>query len=237
MEIKAVVFDLDDTIINTTQMILAWHSGAYQQFKRYLGRINQGVFNEAVELSVKEAFTGNQPVYQASIDLWFRTFRRLEIEPVPNLVFGLYTDLQKYTAENCRLEPGFKELYEQLKKERIRVGILSNGGFWEKGVKIKGVGLGDEPIAVVSTDMVGVDKPDKRAFRYILEIMEVKPSETVMVGDSYKADYLGAKRAGMKAIWYVSRTRGMKLEDHRIKFRVTGHDQVWEQLSRMRVEK
>ncbi len=43
-------------------------------------------------------------------------------------------------------------------------------------------------------------KPEKEAFEFVLKKFKVNPSETVMVGDSLRADILGAKNVGIHTI-------------------------------------
>jgi len=54
---------------------------------------------------------------------------------------------------------------------------------------------------VTFTQEVGVQKPDPRVFRYALEPAGKQSAESLYVGDSWEADYLGAKSAGMMAVW------------------------------------
>lgn len=44
-------------------------------------------------------------------------------------------------------------------------------------------------------------KPSARIFRYALAEFGVRPSEAVMIGDSWKNDIIGATTAGLDAIW------------------------------------
>jgi putative hydrolase of the HAD superfamily len=53
---------------------------------------------------------------------------------------------------------------------------------------------------VVSCD-VGYMKPHPRCFQYALDEMGLAPGETAMVGDSLRADVEGAQALGMMAIW------------------------------------
>ena len=54
---------------------------------------------------------------------------------------------------------------------------------------------------VTFTQEVGVQKPDPRVFRFALRRAGVEPAESVYVGDSWDADYVGARNAGMLAVW------------------------------------
>jgi len=54
---------------------------------------------------------------------------------------------------------------------------------------------------VTFTQEVGVQKPDPRVFRFALERAGRAAAESIYVGDSWESDFLGASRAGMKAVW------------------------------------
>jgi FMN phosphatase YigB (HAD superfamily) len=54
---------------------------------------------------------------------------------------------------------------------------------------------------VVASCDIGYLKPHPRIFQHALEALDVGPEETVMVGDSLRADVGGAKELGMTAVW------------------------------------
>ncbi|WP_119067886.1 HAD family hydrolase [Aggregatilinea lenta] len=50
--------------------------------------------------------------------------------------------------------------------------------------------------------VLGVSKPDPAFFAAVLDAAGCAPSEAVMIGDTFGTDVLGAKRAGLHAVWY-----------------------------------
>jgi putative hydrolase of the HAD superfamily len=90
-------------------------------------------------------------------------------------------------------------------RARARVGIVSNNLFEEQRQKIRTCGL--EPLvdALVVSEEVGASKPDPAIFRAALERLDCRPDEAVMIGDSWPADVLGARAAGIRAIWFNRR--------------------------------
>ncbi|BAL26995.1 HAD family hydrolase [Azoarcus sp. KH32C] len=56
-------------------------------------------------------------------------------------------------------------------------------------------------VASVSALKVGVSKPDPRIFRVAAEAVGVQPHEVLHVGDDAVLDVLGARDAGMQAVW------------------------------------
>jgi HAD superfamily hydrolase (TIGR01662 family) len=49
---------------------------------------------------------------------------------------------------------------------------------------------------------LGFEKPDPRFFYKVLEHLNVKPNECIMVGDEYSKDIVGAKSIDMHTIWF-----------------------------------
>jgi FMN phosphatase YigB (HAD superfamily) len=54
----------------------------------------------------------------------------------------------------------------------------------------------------VFSDEIGIRKPEARIFETALGHLGLAPSEVVHVGDDLVADVAGAKRLGMRAVWF-----------------------------------
>lgn len=82
----------------------------------------------------------------------------------------------------------------------IRVGIISDWGSNLRDILVNlGVDLRFD--FVLASGAVGVAKPNPDFFRLALDRAGVAPGQAIMVGDSYRADVLGAWSAGMDAVW------------------------------------
>ncbi|GAA4887659.1 YjjG family noncanonical pyrimidine nucleotidase [Flaviramulus aquimarinus] len=55
---------------------------------------------------------------------------------------------------------------------------------------------------VTNSEMVGVKKPNPEIFNFALELANTKVSQSIMIGDSYEADILGAKNIGMDVVFF-----------------------------------
>jgi putative hydrolase of the HAD superfamily len=64
---------------------------------------------------------------------------------------------------------------------------------------------------IVTSVDVGFNKPDERIFLIALKALEVKPEESVMVGNRISADILGGNRIGMKTILYKWNERYLEM--------------------------
>ena len=63
------------------------------------------------------------------------------------------------------------------------------------------IGLGEYFHAAVTARHVGVAKPDPAIFRRAAHYLDVPVESIVHVGDDPELDVVGAKRAGMRAVW------------------------------------
>lgn len=99
---------------------------------------------------------------------------------------------------------GAPKLLQHLKK-RGSVNVLSNGFANLQFRKLQSAGLDRYIDLMVLSDDIGVTKPDKRLFDYALEKVKANAETTLMIGDNYDADILGAYNAGWKTIFFNRR--------------------------------
>ncbi len=84
---------------------------------------------------------------------------------------------------------------------RYRLALLTNGPPDIQRHKIDGTGLRDCFESVFVSGEVGVAKPDPAVFDMVLEQLDATAATTVMIGDNWERDVVGARSAGWSAIW------------------------------------
>ena len=55
---------------------------------------------------------------------------------------------------------------------------------------------------IIESAVVGIRKPDPRIFMHGVEALGMKPSEVIVVGDSFYKDILPAQKAGCQTVWF-----------------------------------
>ena len=98
--------------------------------------------------------------------------------------------------------PGHKQVLQELMDDGYRIGLISNAGDSGNVQRlIDKVEIRDylDPILISATE--GIRKPDVRIFQKLLENWRMSSERAVMIGDTLRADVLGAKNAGMRSIW------------------------------------
>jgi len=108
----------------------------------------------------------------------------------------------QFSPDSWEAYPDVVPTLEALQPARangLRIGVVSD---WESGLRDIFVALELDRYLdfVLASGAVGAAKPDPAFFRMALERAGALPSQAVMVGDSYRADVLGARATGMDAI-------------------------------------
>lgn len=81
----------------------------------------------------------------------------------------------------------------------LRTGVVSNFSHRLPRV-LKETGLAPHLDTVTYSSEAGAEKPHPKIFHSALARAGATPERVLMVGDSYEADYLGARRAGLHAV-------------------------------------
>lgn len=203
--IKAVIFDLDGTITNEDQINFSLVQ-TFKKNKKIFGNITLDIFikanNDAFNHFYKLYKSKKILLSQLSYLIWFETLARLDIPEKPRTVYKLYETLQSYIVKKTCLNEYVLETLSYLKKNGYKIGVLSNGLFLERVKKIKKVKIENLIDILITTDMIGKDKPNAKPFQHILKILKIKPYEAIYVGNSLEEDIRGAQKSGIKTVLY-----------------------------------
>ena len=202
MTIKAVLFDLDDTL--------------YGDFKTCdrLGLTAAGEYlSKEIGIDVKKASDAmnngrellrNHCPYEP--EMHNRTlFAKWGLEAIginPLKYAQNMNDVYWNTViENMTIHSGVKELLTELKNANIPVGVCTNMLADIQMKKLCKLGLEDICGTLISSEDAGRDKPYAPIFALACKKLNVAPEQTLMVGDSIKHDIKGALDFNMQAMW------------------------------------
>ena len=108
-----------------------------------------------------------------------------------------------YVRARCAaetLDPEAEPLLRAL-GSRYRLALVTNGASDVQRAKLSRTPFAAYFAEVVISVEAGVAKPDPEIFRIAARRLGVDPRDCVMVGDSLARDVAGAKAAGMRAVW------------------------------------
>ncbi len=112
----------------------------------------------------------------------------------------LNDDFLDRTTRKTRLIDGALELLAYL-KPRYRMHILSNGFREVQYKKIENSGLMPYFDKIILSEDAGINKPHPDMFTYALKNTNSKRNQTIMIGDSWDADIVGAHNSRIAQIW------------------------------------
>jgi putative hydrolase of the HAD superfamily len=85
---------------------------------------------------------------------------------------------------------------------RYRLCILTNGFSDSQQHKLEAAAIHTYFDAVYTADEIGYQKPDPAYFQAVMQRLNTRPEECLMIGDNLKTDILGAQAAGLDHIYY-----------------------------------
>lgn len=204
--LKDVFFDLDNTL---------WD---YRKNAEYT--LRQIFPKYQKQLSRDISFERFYPVYEQSNDaLWNRinrgeitkdylrnhrfpdAFRALGCEN-DALGIELEHEFLDSIADSHLLVEGAEELLKDLKSKGYELHILSNGFEEVTHHKVAKSALNGYFTSITSADELGIRKPEAKIYQHALMKAKARPSTSVMIGDDWLADIVGAENFGMAAVYF-----------------------------------
>jgi putative hydrolase of the HAD superfamily len=171
--IKAVVFDLDNTLVDFMAMKrqavdaaveAMMDAGLALTFDQVKGRIDEDTIGYV-----------DHRIISAGI-IAYRRAREAALKPYPHVTATLM----------------------QLNRRGLKLGILSDAPSREAWLRLCFINFHHFFNDVVTFDDTGERKPSPKPFKEILKRLEVEPDHAIMVGDWAERDLLGAKSVGMR---------------------------------------
>ncbi|HTZ94780.1 MAG TPA: HAD family hydrolase [Terriglobales bacterium] len=133
---------------------------------------------------------------------WYMFYERLlkDLEINDEEIHASLVDATRVSANWCDMRPGTCEALQRIGK-RYQMGIISNAD-GKVGDVLQRCGIAACVRSITDSGVIGWEKPHPAIFEAALRTMNVKPADSLYVGDVYSVDYLGATRAGMQAILF-----------------------------------
>ena len=106
-----------------------------------------------------------------------------------------------YLPEYNHLFDGAIEVLDYL-KPNYKLHIITNGFASVQTKKLKNSNIEHYFETITNSEMAGEKKPHQNIFNFALSLANASKTESLMIGDSYEADILGAQNAGIEAVFF-----------------------------------
>ncbi|MCL5129085.1 MULTISPECIES: YjjG family noncanonical pyrimidine nucleotidase [unclassified Algibacter] len=128
-------------------------------------------------------------------------FSVLGVEVEHGLINKLSDDYIEYLSSFNYLFDNTLEILDYL-NENYRLHVITNGFDEVQHKKMAKSNILHYFETVTNSEMVGVKKPNPKIFKHALELANAKAENSIMIGDSFEADIIGAKNIGMDVIFF-----------------------------------
>jgi putative hydrolase of the HAD superfamily len=203
-EVKAVIFDVDDTLFDRDK--------AQREILRLMIQKMSDVFAGIDEQTAIDAFLESDSValqeYYDNPDASGDVLRARRSEAFLGILGLDESSADRITNMYVESYPTLDVPVEDAKSvvkrlsEKFQLGVVSNGFPDVQYQKLKTLGIESFFDCILLSEEIGIRKPDPRIFWRAASLMLRQPEECLYIGDSYRADVPGAKRAGMQACWF-----------------------------------
>ena len=130
------------------------------------------------------------------------SFDAVNYEISDALINKLADDYIENLANFNHLFEGTFELLDYL-KEKYTLHIITNGFEEIQSKKLKNSKIDHYFDQIITSESVGVKKPNPKVFNFALKVANAKKENSMMIGDSLEADIEGALNVGLKTIHCV----------------------------------
>jgi putative hydrolase of the HAD superfamily len=192
--IRAIVFDLDNTLVDFMKMKAAAVEAAIE-----------GMIDAGLDLPREEVKKRIDAIYQQQGLEYQRVFDELlerelgEIDP-KILASGIVA-YRRGRGSAMVLYPHVQMTLLELAKRGIRLGVVSDAPRAQVWLRLCDLGLQHTFDAVITFDDTRERKPSPTPFREVLRRLDTPPAEALMIGDWAERDVVGGKSLGMKTVF------------------------------------
>lgn len=213
-QLKAVLFDFDDTLIDWSGVTLGWRAIEAERLERVLRFLNEELSPTGIALEqLVERYS------ERTREAWMIARGTLRAPKMPVILQETLIDLgvaeaDAFAAEILRaydwnvvpgtvVFPDVFPLLDELRSRQIRLGVVTNASqpMSLRDCELRQHGLLPYfPDCRLAAADVGYLKPHPRIFHSALKRVGVAPQEAVFIGDNPIADVSGALGVGMRAV-------------------------------------
>ena len=189
--ISAILFDLDDTLVDRNASMRWALAEQYDYYKNDLIDISKENYIEKLIEYQEHGYVNTKMAYD-------RLFRTENVKVT--VIQQLNNDINLRYGTKTILFDNVIETLEAL-KDKYRMAVITNGRIDWQYRKLRQAKMEKYFVNITISEEVGFEKPNQNIFMTCLKKMEIRPENCIFVGDNPEIDIKPAIEMGMKAIW------------------------------------
>lgn len=224
---KAIIFDLDNTLLNYTASEL--HSMQQTVTAHGLFEVEgegwQQFWSNYLEINFRHwlSFVTKQGHHRSIEEVLIQSFRdTLQVEE--QQIHSLAHTYWHHFCNTCIYEQGAAELLNQVNGS-FQLGIISNGIGVAQRQRLAAGKIDHLFDSIIVSDEIGIRKPNKEIFDVALGQMKLSAGEVLFVGDSLQDDYAGARNSGIDFCYY-NRNREALAKEYKPRYTIDNLSQL-----------
>lgn len=192
MNVKAIIFDLDGTLVDSKV--------DYGKMKKRIIRVFE---DSGVKPGILSEFMLNFQIEALAMEhLRKNNVADEEIQSLFHKITNIMNEVELEGVESAILMKGVKETLSNLKRLKVKLGVVTRGCREYTVAILKNLALKIYFDSVVARDDVSNPKPHPEHLQKAMRLLGVKASDTVLVGDNLFLDGLCANHANIKFVWF-----------------------------------
>jgi putative hydrolase of the HAD superfamily len=201
--ITTILFDLDDTLFDhagtARAALAATAAGRAALHGVPLEELYRG-YSELLEELHAQVMSGRISYLEARQQRFARLLAPYEPAATAEATSAFAQQYYGHYQQVRRPVAGALALLQAL-KPGYKLGIITNNRLAEQQEKLRHLGMHKLVDALITSEEVGVPKPDPRIYHVALQRLGAEAAQTVMVGDNWTADVIGALAVGIRPVW------------------------------------
>lgn len=192
-KIKAVIFDIDNTLVDFYKMKeLAVEEAIYAMIAAGLKKSHDEIWN-AIDKSYQKHGIEYQNIFNEVLEQFEGK--------VDNKKLGAAISAYR-RVKTGHILPYANAIPTLIKliKRGYKLGVISDAPSLQMWIRLCDMGLEHFFDFVIAAEEAGEMKPSPLPFKKAIEILKLEPKEIVMIGDSMYKDIMGAKNIGMVSV-------------------------------------
>ncbi len=186
-EIKAVIFDMDNTLFDFVEAKLKACKAVAEYLgcgdgEKLLGYFLRGIHGFEDLENILDYMRDNDVYSQEKYERCCRIYEEVKLN-------------------NIKPYPYVKETLEKLRKIGLKLAVVTDAMNGHALSRLRKTGLLHLFDVVVSADMTGKKKPEPDSIKLALQKLGVDAREAILVGDSVRRDIEAGKRLGMVTVY------------------------------------